>query len=110
MPVKRVKGQFFEDMVNYKDSAELFADLLTESEVPFEIKSFDDFVQIIFAKSLPQYNFNTWHIRKLAYEIDQVLMKPRNKYLLVVLPRYHLKSTVVGYASTIYRIDRKSVV
>ena len=104
MPVKKVKGQFFEEMINYGDSAELFADLLTESEVPFEIKSFDDFVQTIFAKTMPQYNFNTWHIRKIAYEIDQILMKPRNRYLEVVLPRYHLKSTVVGYASSIYRM------
>ena len=104
MAVKKVKGQFFEERINYSDSAELLSELLTDSEVPFEIKSFDDFVQTIFAKSMPQYDFNTWHIRKLSYEIDQIFIKPRNKYLLVVLPRYHLKSTICGYASAIFRI------
>ena len=66
MPVKKVKGQFFEERVSYSDSAELFSDLLTGSEIPFEIKSFDDFVQTIFAKTMPQYNFNTWHIRRIC--------------------------------------------
>lgn len=104
MPVKKVKGQFFEDMVAYSDSAELLSDLLTESEVPFEIKSFDDFVQTICANSYPQHEFNTWHIRLLSHLVDETILDPVSKFLLAVLPRYHLKSTILGYFSMIYRM------
>jgi hypothetical protein len=104
MPVKKIKSFSNEELVSYSDSAELLGELLTESEVPFEVGSFDNFVQTIFAKSMPQYNFNTWHVRKICAEIDNALMKPRNRYLEIVLPRYHLKSTIVGYGATIYRM------
>ena len=104
MPVKKIKTRELEDLVDYSNASKLLREFAIETKTPFEMRSFDDFVQGIFAKSMPQYNFNTWHIRKLAYEIDQVLLKPRNKYLEVVLPRYHLKSTIVGYASSIYRM------
>jgi hypothetical protein len=68
------------------------------------IGTFDDFVQNIFSKSYPQFDFNTWHIRKIAHIVDEVIANPTSKSLLAVLPRYHLKSTILGYASSIYRM------
>jgi len=94
-----------EETISLDKAGDLLADILQAKDVPFEVESFDDFVQNIFSLSYPNYNFNTWHIRLLSYKVDELLaMDKDDKFLLVVLPRYHLKSTLLGYASTIYRM------
>ena len=94
-----------EETISLDKAGDLLADILQAKDVPFEIGTFDDFVQNIFSLSYPNYNFNTWHIRLLSYKVDELLtMDKDDKFLLVVLPRYHLKSTLLGYASSIYRM------
>lgn len=85
-------------------AADEFFSRLTASEMPIELSNFDNFVQDIFAKGFPDYDFNTWHIRHLCDKFQNVIDSPANKYLLAVMPRYHLKSSILGYASSIYRM------
>ena len=98
------KFQKKEDLIDYKNSADVFNDILNESEINFYIGSFEEFVQNIFSKSFPAYNFDVWHIHTICKIIDKVLAKKTNRYLLAALPRGHLKSTIIGYASFIYRL------
>ena len=100
---KRIKSKIWEDQVLYQDGFSELADLITDVENPIKVENFDDFVQRIFSKSYPNYDFNTWHVRKLSHEVDLVLGL-ENKYLLAVLPRYHLKSTILCYAAHIFRM------
>jgi hypothetical protein len=94
-----------EDRISIKEALDLFNAAFTgESLNDTKFTTFDDFVQDVFAKSYPQHNFNTWHIRKLSHTVDEVINNPVSKNLLGVLPRYHLKSTILGYASSIYRM------
>ena len=93
-----------EENIPYSNAGDYLAELLTKSELPSEITTFDNFVQDICSQSYPHYNFNTWHVRKLASHVDTVINDPVNKYLLAALPRYHLKSTVLGYFTSIYRM------
>jgi len=104
MPVKKLQGKDFEELIPLEDSYNELASLLTSSDVPIELGSFDNFVQNIYAKSFPEYDFNTWHIHHLAELVQKILNNPDNKYLLAVLPRYHLKSSILGYAVSIYRM------
>jgi hypothetical protein len=106
MPQKKVKGQFFEEMTPIMDVGKYLQDGLTlsDEETPISGMSFEDFVQDIFAKSYPMYNFNTWHIHFICSQVDKLFLKPSNRYLIAALPRYHLKSTVLGEASSIYRM------
>lgn len=82
------------------------AEQISASEIPIEetsLTSFDNFVQNIFTLSYPNYSFRSWHIRKICDFIDEVLAS-ESKMAEVVLPRYHLKSTVIGYGLSIYRM------
>ena len=85
-------------MVNLHDGAafdELFK-MATTTDMPIDVKSFDDFVQNVFSLSYPNYDMNTWHIRLIAQKIDSMLADPNmDKNLLGVFPRYHLKSTIL---------------
>ena len=93
------------EWIAYPKSFSSLADLLEQKNIPIEIGTFDDFIQNIFALSYPKYNFNVWHVRKLSHKIDEMLQSDRNdKFLVVVLPRYHLKSTICGYGSFLYRM------
>ena len=85
-------------------AADEFFSRLTASERPIELSNFDNFVQDIFSQSYPEYDFNTWHIRELCDRFQKILDSSMNKYLLAVMPRYHLKSSILGYAASIYRM------
>jgi len=93
-----------ESFIGINDAYSEFSRMLSASDIPLEIGNFDDFVQNIFAKSYPQYDMNTWHVRLLSSKVDEAFKNPENAYLLAVLPRYHLKSTILGYGSAIYRM------
>ena len=73
-----------------------------EKEVnPLAGMSFKEFVFDVFALSFPEYDFDTWHIHHLTEVVQDCFDRGRN--LCVVMPRYHLKSTLTGYASTLWR-------
>jgi len=93
-----------ENSYSADNAADEFFSRLTASDMPIQLTNFDDFVQDIFALSYPDYDFNTWHIHHLANTFQKVIDSPKDKYLLAVMPRYHLKSTILGYASSIYRM------
>ena len=107
MPSSKLKGQGFEELIHENDVAKLLRDIAmpsNDAETAFASMSFEDFVQDIFSKSYPMHNFNTWHIHYICSQVDKLLLKPSNRYLIAALPRYHLKSTVLGEASSIYRM------
>lgn len=89
-------------------AADEFFTRLTASEIPIPITNFDNFVQDIYAKSFPEFAFNTWHVRYLCDQFQKVLDEPTSKYMLAVMPRYHLKSSILGYAASIYRMITSS--
>jgi hypothetical protein len=94
----------YENYYPVEVAADEFFARLTTSDVPLPFTNFDDFVQNVFAKSYPGYDFNTWHVRLIATKVEEAFNSPDNPYLLAVLPRYHLKSSILGYASSVYRM------
>ena len=101
---KKIRSKIWEDLVPVQDSYNELADLLLDTGTPEFVGSFTDFVMDIFSLSFPDSDFDTWHIHKICHTIDSLLNDEHNKYLLGVMPRYHLKSTLLGYASSIYRM------
>ncbi len=94
--------------IEYNNSFDTLADILeNKEESTINLSSFDGFVQDTFALSYPQYSFDTWHIHKVCNFVDDVC-QTTSKMGLVVLPRYHLKSTLLGYAFSIYRMLKSS--
>ena len=91
-----------EDFVKFDEGFGHLADLLAGGKDSLEVTTFDNFVQDVFAQSYPDYNFNTWHIRKISAWVDELLAS-KNRLGMVALPRYHLKSTILGYCLAIYR-------
>jgi hypothetical protein len=92
-----------EGYVDLNNAFSELADILnTENDNKLEVGSFDDFVQNIFAKSFPNYSYNTWHVKLISQFLDEVLAT-ESKYAMLALPRYHLKSTICGAALAIYR-------
>jgi hypothetical protein len=94
----------FEGSFPVEIAADEFFSRLTAEDVPMPAANFDEFVQEIFSKSYPGYDFNTWHVRLLCSKAQEAFDSVDNPYLLAVLPRYHLKSSILGYASSIYRM------
>lgn len=93
-----------DELISVNEAGRVLSELLTkESKLSLEINTFDNFVQDVFAKAYPDRSYNTWHVRKVATYMDE-LMKTENKMGVVVLPRYHLKSTLCGYAFSVYRM------
>ena len=91
--------------VSYLTAFQEFASCLDKEDISLKVESFDDFVQNVFSLGFPNFDFNTWHIRKLSYEVDELLKQKVNEpFLVAVLPRYHLKSTLLGYAGVLYRM------
>jgi len=85
-------------------AADEFFSRLTAEDVPMPAANFDEFVQKIFVLGYPGFDFNTWHVRLLCAKAQEAFDSPDNPYLLAVLPRYHVKSTILGYASSVYRM------
>jgi len=95
----------FDDFVNVTDIGDFFPDLLAESgDNPISGMSFEDYVQEIFSKSYPMYSFNVWHIHYICSIVDKLLLQRSNRNLLAALPRYHLKSTILGEGLASYRL------
>jgi hypothetical protein len=106
MEVKKPKGFGAEPSIQNEDITNFLMGVAfpEDEEDPLKGMSFEDFVQDIFSKSYPMHNFNAWHIHFVCSEIDKLLLKSSNKYLTAALPRYHLKSTILGEALCVYRM------
>lgn len=94
-----------EDLVTFDQGLAHLADLLENSTDGgiLSLNSFKDFVLKVFAKSYPQYDFDTWHVHKICDFMDGVIKSP-DRMCVAALPRYHLKSTLLGYGFSIYRL------
>lgn len=101
--VKKLRSKIWEDEVLFTDAYNELSEMLVASDIPLEYNSFEEFVQDQGPKTFPQYNFNVWHIRYMCNKIDKLLTS-NNKNLLAVLPRYHLKSTILNNFFSIYRM------
>jgi len=66
-----------------------------------DISSLDNFIQNTFSLSFPDFSFDAWHIHLIANDIDDAIKD--GKYYALILPRFHLKSTIT-YAVILYRI------
>jgi hypothetical protein len=91
-------------LVSAQNSYSELASLLTEQDIPIDVKDFSDFVMNVFSKGYPGFSFDTWHIHHMCNTFQRILDSPTDKYLLAVMPRYHLKSSILGYATSIYRM------
>ena len=94
----------FESSFPVELAADEFFSRLTAEDVTMPAANFDEFVQKVFVLSYPGYDFNTWHVRLLCAKAEEAFGSIDNPYLLAVLPRYHLKSTILGYGASIYRM------
>ena len=88
-----------------KDALNWLSEALEPSapeENPLTGMKFKDFIMNIFAQSFPGYDFDTWHIEHLCDSVQNAY--DTGRHLCIVAPRYHLKSTVVGHGTTLWRI------
>jgi hypothetical protein len=92
-----------EELVDFNQAFEELANSISASKTAIKVTTFEDFIQDVFALSYPEYNFNTWHAHLIGSFMDK-MMDTENKMSVSVLPRYHLKSTLLGYAFSIYRM------
>ncbi len=97
-PKSNNSNKEYENYYPVEVAADEFFARLTAADVPLVVKNFDEFVQDIFSLSYPNFDFNTWHVRLLCAKCEEAFNSPDNPYLLAVLPRYHLKSSVLGFA------------
>ena len=90
----------------YDDAFQSLADQFAPSGVgtynPYRGMTFKDFVFDVFIKSFPGKNFDTWHVHYICDTIDDCFNRGRNA--CIVIPRLHLKSTLCGHATTIWRM------
>ena len=94
------------DAVNWLSSALL--DSTENAENPYMHYSFGQFFFEVYVKSFPDpkiagkyLDFDTWHIHLLIADIEHAFENGKN--LVFVLPRLHLKSTML-YAIAIWRM------
>lgn len=60
-----------------------------------------EFVKDVWSQGYPRPElFNSWHVGVICEDVERALQE--GKYYAAVLPRYHLKSTVLGYAVTVW--------
>jgi hypothetical protein len=92
-----------EELIDFNQAFEELANSISASKTAIKITTFENFIQEVFALSYPEYNFDTWHVHSIGNFLDRVIAS-ENKMSVSVLPRYHLKSTLLGYAFSIYRM------
>ena len=87
-----------EDLVTFEAGFNHLADLLENSTDGgiLSLNSFKDFTLDVFAKSYPQYNFDTWHVHKICDFMDDVINSP-DRMCVCALPRYHLKCLSISH-------------
>ncbi len=88
--------------ISYEDALAKLADgLMAANRV--NIGSFFDFVRDIWSQGYesPEY-FYSWHIKVLCEDVQKTINE--KKHYVAVLPRGHLKSTVLGHAFAVWSL------
>lgn len=90
------------DSISYEEAFKLIRDSLLNSSV-VAIGSFYDFVRDIWSQGYeyPEY-FCSWHIKILCEDVQKSLAE--GKHYVAVIPRGHLKSTILGHAFSVWRL------
>lgn len=76
-----------------------------DSIVPIRVGSLWEFVKDVWSKSYthPEY-FNSWHIGLICEDVELAMQQKQN--YCCVMPRLHLKSTVLGHAFSVWNFLR----
>jgi len=91
--------------ITVENAFDVLASSLEESTPgtnPYLGMPFKDFFWDIFTLSYPDKDFDTWHVDLLIDDITRAFKEGKN--YAAVLPRYHLKSTIGGYAVSTWRM------
>jgi len=80
--------------------------LLAEKMVTRKVSSlkmgFWDFIRDVWSKGYTRPElFNAWHVGQLCEDVEEAMS--RNLWYLAILPRFHLKSTVLGHGFSVWR-------
>lgn len=95
-----------ETLVPYGDALKLVADSLVDKKT-IHVGGFWDFIKDIWSKSYERPElFNVWHVGYIADKLEKALQDKKN--FCAVLPRYFLKSTILGYASVVWLFLRSA--
>ena len=73
--------------------------------VPIKVGSFGEFVKGVWGQGYdhPEY-FQSWHIMLICEDVEKSLQEHKN--YVCIMPRLHLKSTVLGYAFSVWNFLR----
>jgi hypothetical protein len=90
------------DLLSWDDALEQMAEgmLSIGNSVP-DVGTFGEFVSKYWSQSYekPEW-FDTWHVQYLCNALEQAMSD--GKHFCALVPRFHLKSTVLGYAFSIW--------
>ena len=90
------------ELLSWDDALGQLADgmLHIGNSVP-DVGTFGEFVAKYWSQSYekPEW-FDTWHVQYLCHSLEQAMSD--NKFFCALVPRFHLKSTVLGYAFSIW--------
>src|SRR3990167_6318146 len=91
-----------EDLLSYDDALANLADgILGESLGVPDVGSFKNFVEKYWSQSYERPNlFLTWHVGYLCEELEAAMAA--GKHFCALVPRFHLKSTILGYAFSVW--------
>lgn len=90
------------ELISLSDAFNQIAESLIKKD-SIHIGSFRDFVENIWSEGyIHKHYFKFWHVGYIADKCEETLKK--NKHLVAILPRYHFKSTILGYAFTLWRL------
>tara|TARA_Y100000310_G_scaffold341182_1_gene439536 strand:+ start:20543 stop:22189 length:1647 start_codon:yes stop_codon:yes gene_type:complete len=89
------------DQFSLLDAVDHLADGLIDRQ-PINVGSFWEFVRDIWSLSYEDQNFfKAWHVGVICEDVERALQEGKN--YVAVLPRFHLKSTILGHAFSIWR-------
>lgn len=95
-----------EQLITYDAGIQLFADKIKDTS-GIRIGSFWEFIRDIWSKSYEKPElFNAWHVGFLAEKLEEAISK--NLHFAAVLPRFHLKSTILGHGFSVYSFLKNS--
>ena len=89
-----------QQLVTYQEALEKAVDSLT-TESQIKVGGFFDFIKDVWSKGYERPElFNSWHIELICDDVERSLQE--KKHYAAVIPRYHLKSTILGHGFSIW--------
>ena len=86
-------------LIGYDVALGLLETGLSKSSISY---TFSEFVSEVFSQSFKDFDFN-WHHKVLCEDVEEALSS--KMFYAAVLPRYHSKSTILGYAFSVWAMD-----